>query len=543
MRKVLSLALCAFLLFALCACGGKNDTSSTDSIPAQSEFSSAVPYESKGDDSADPENKENTLGNGADVNAEELVSREGKQNGIDVSKWQGVIDWKKAASGGVDFAMIRIGYRGENGKIYKDDNADYNFQQAEKAGILLGAYFFSTAVNETEAKSEADWVISQLAGYPVSYPIAYDCEGYLSADSRMYGISSERRTAIALAFIKEIKAAGYDGMVYAALSGLKDGSEFSAETLENEGLIWIANYPAVPYPQTNSPAYSGRCDMWQYTNRGSVPGVEGDCDMSVSYFTRTAKKAKNAAKRPSDAEKPEKNSGIYTAVSDTVTAKELVNLREEASTKSRVVGQLKNGDTLPRTATGSNGWSKLKYKGSTVYAITSYLTTDISYKPPVVSEQQPASEFKDVNDKVTAKEETNLRAQPSTDSKIIATIKNGEFYTRTGISSRGWSRINYKGQTVYAVTSLLTDKVNANVSSEESEGDGLKTKFTAVNERVTAKEETNLRTAPSVTDSEIVVTIKKGEYYTRTGISDNGWSRLDYNGQTVYAVSSYLTTE
>ena len=108
MRKVLSLALCAFLLFALCACGGKNDTSSTDSIPAQSEFSSAVPYESKGDDSADPENKENTLGNGADVNAEELVSREGKQNGIDVSKWQGVIDWKKAASGGVDFAMIRI---------------------------------------------------------------------------------------------------------------------------------------------------------------------------------------------------------------------------------------------------------------------------------------------------------------------------------------------------------------------------------------------------------------------------------------------------
>ena len=116
-------------------------------------------------------------------------------------------------------------------------------------------------------------------------------------------------------------------------------------------------------------------------------------------------------------------------------------------------------------------------------------------------------------------------------------LKNGTVLQRTATSNKGWSRLIYDGQTVYAITSYLT----TDLSYKPPVDDGIKTEFQAVNEQVTAKSETNLRTLPSVTDSEVVYTLKNGEYLTRTGISANGWSRLEYNGQNVYAVSSYLT--
>jgi len=108
-----------------------------------------------GDAQIDPENLELTDEIGATVDAEELVAGKDRTNGIDVSKWQGKIDWTKVKQSGIDFAFIRIGYRGENGIIYKDDNADYNIQQAQKADVLVGVYFFSTAISETEAVEEA----------------------------------------------------------------------------------------------------------------------------------------------------------------------------------------------------------------------------------------------------------------------------------------------------------------------------------------------------------------------------------------------------
>ena len=533
-------ALIAAITLVFCGCKGKGDNESSDVSTSFLEISSTVSDVSA--DYTDPQPAEKDTENGAEVNIENLEKKQGKANGIDVSKWQGKIDWRSVKSAGVDFAVIRIGYRAENGKIYKDECADYNIQQANKNGILIGVYFFSTAVSISEAKEEANWVAEAVKSYPISYPVVYDCEGYLDSDSRMYSLTNSQRTDNAMAFLSAIEGCGYDGMFYVAAKELENSLRWDTSRIENNYKVWVAHYPDVTYPNVTNPTYNGKYDMWQYTNKGNVSGIKGHTDMVVSYFTADKAEAKSNASVP-EAVAPVEKDNVYTAVNDTVTAKDTVNLRENASTSANIVATLKNGETLSRTATGKNGWSKLNYNGKTVYAVTSYLTTDLSYKTPT---PEPDDGFKTVNEQVTAKNETNLRSAPKggDSSTVVYTLKNGEVAVRIGISDSGWSKLTYNGQTVYAVTSYLTTDLSYKPTTESettsSGNNGMK--FTEVNEQVTAKEETNLRTLPSTGDgSQIVYTLKNGEYVTRTGVSDSGWSRLIYNGQTVYAVSSYLT--
>ena len=182
-----------------------------------------------GDPSVDPQNmeeQENEVSDKTDesedhVERENKVVETGRSHGIDVSKWQGKIDWKKVKDSGVEFAFIRVGYRGENGVIYRDETADYNIQQAHKQGILVGIYFFSTATSKQEAEEEAKWTLKAIEGYPISYPVVYDCEGYKKSDSRMYGITMEQRTEYALAYLKIISEAGYDPMFYGARNDME----------------------------------------------------------------------------------------------------------------------------------------------------------------------------------------------------------------------------------------------------------------------------------------------------------------------------------
>ncbi len=533
MKRAIALCLSLFIILSFGGCKKGEDVQSTFSDTV-SQISSESEVSSENGDSVDPENIENGRSDGAPVTAEKPIKGDGEQNGIDVSRWQGEIDWGKVAKSGIDFAIIRIGYRGENGVIYKDPYADYNLSAADAAGILTGVYFFSTAKTVAEAIEEADFTLSQIAGYSISYPVVYDCEGYTSPNSRMYGVSAAVRTNAALAFTQRVSTQGYNGFVYASLNDLQDSVYYETERLEANCGIWIAHYPSVTYPKVSHPDYNGEYDMWQYTNRGSVSGVGGNCDLIVSYFTRTKAAPKNPSLRPNDTSAPKEEDKNYKIVSETVTAKDVVNLRSGAGTGNSVVGQLKNGETAKRTAVGTNGWSRLEWNGQTVYAISSYLTTDLSFSPPVSSEPAVQSEFTAASGQLTAKNETNLREKPSVDSAVVAVLKSGDFLERTGVSAKGWTRLNYNGQTVYAVSSLLSETV------QSSEPTAPTPEFEEVSDSVTAKSETNLRTAPSTTDSEVVYTLKNGEYVERTGKSSKGWSRLNYNGQTVYAVTSYL---
>lgn len=534
-KNLLIIILCLILCLAGC---GKGEPEAPD-IPTETPNVNIIAE----DDTVDPENTELESAEGQEIEIQKVERKTGKANGIDVSKWQGKIDWAKVKSGGIDFAIIRIGYRGEDGVIYRDANADYNIQQATAVGLPIGVYFFSTAVSAEEAKAEAAWVREAIAGYKISYPVVYDCEGYNSVGSRMYSLSSTQRTDNALSFLAEIKSAGYEGMFYASKSELQNIASWEVKRIENDYRIWVAHYPENTYPKVENPDYSGKYDMWQYTNRGRVAGVDGNCDLIVSYFVSDTKAAKDTAKTPETAKPPKTQEElIYESVNEQVTAKEVVNLRLGPSTKYDTVGTLKSGDFLTRTGKGTNGWSKLLYNGQSVYAISSYLSTKVIEVPK--KDIVNGAEFTPANDRVTAKNEVNLRTLPTTNSESVGKLLSGTFLKRTAIGTNGWSRLDYNGKIVYAVTSYLTTTAPENnpkppETEEKFTEHGME--FTVVSGNFTAKEETNLRDKPSTTDSTVIYTLKNGEYIEKVAESKSGWSKLIYNGQEVYAVSSFLT--
>ena len=387
--------------------------------------------------------------------------------GIDVARYQGTIDWEQVAAYGVDFAMIRVGRRGmEDGVITADSNALYNLQQAQKHGIRLGAYFFSTAVSEQEAIEEAQWVADFLAPYSVTYPVAYDCEGFADPDSRQYGMNAADRTDVALAFLKAIEKAGYEGMFYGSKNDLE--SQWETARIERDYKIWVARYPHQADPALDRSGYAGEHQMWQYATDGQIPGIRQNVDLNIAYFGYDGIRKPKSNEVPPEAFPDVEALMDFTPVSETVTAKEETNLRSHPSqeAESQVLYTLKNGELANRIAVSDSGWSKLEFEGGIYYAVSSFLTTDLSYQPPTAptgpQTQDNAgfdTEFTEVSDRVTAKELVNLRNIPSVtreDSVVVAQLKNGEVVTRTGINEDvGWSRVEYKGQTLYCVTQYL----------------------------------------------------------------------------------------
>ena len=161
------------------------------------------------------------------VDGDRVKETETQTLGIDVAKYQGAVDWAEVAGAGVEFAMVRVGYRKqENGEITADTNARYNLQEAAKYGIKLGAYFFSTAISEEEAKAEADWVADFLAPYPITYPVAYNCENFEDPESRQYRLSKRERTDNALTFLQQIEKRGYEGMFYASKNEMENDAKW-----------------------------------------------------------------------------------------------------------------------------------------------------------------------------------------------------------------------------------------------------------------------------------------------------------------------------
>lgn len=485
--------------------------------------------------------------------------------GIDVARYQGTIDWQEVSQADVDFAIVRIGYRGmTDGKIKSDPNGRYNLQEAAKAGIPLGVYFFSTAVTEEEAEEEAAWVAEEISGYPITYPVVYDCENFNDPDSRQYELNKSQRTDIALAFLKAIEKKGYEAMFYASKGDMELEKSWEVSRIEKDYKIWVAQYPALPYPETKETSYSGLHHMWQYSMDGSVPGIRQPVDLNIAYFGYDGIEPAHSKKIPETVEVDVEAMLDFEDVSDQVTAKKETNLRNIPSqdTDSEVLRTLVNGEVAQRIAVSSNGWSKLVLDGKIYYAATNYLTSDLAYEAPPEEEYLPSehgiqTQFVAVNQLVTAKKMVNLRKLPSVeheDAVVLDELNNGEIATCVGISDNGWSKLIYKGVTCYAVTSYLTEVTDASAvpdggelatkpTENIAEQIEIQTQFEFVDDKVTAKKAVNLRSLPSVDDPrcKIVAQLDNGVVIRRTGINhDVGWSRVDYNGQPLYCITSYL---
>ena len=488
--------------------------------------------------------------------------------GIDVARYQGTIDWQEVAAADVDFAFVRVGYRGmADGEITPDPNGRYNMQEAAKAGIPLGVYFFSTAVTEEEAREEADWVAEQIAGYPITYPVAYDCENFNDPDSRQYFLNKEQRTDVALAFLKAIEKHGYEGMFYASKVDMELEKSWEVSRISEDYKIWVAQYPALPYPETKETSYSGLHHMWQYSMEGNVPGIRQPVDMNIAYFGYDGIEPPHSKEIPETVEADVEAMLDFEAVSEQVTAKQETNLRNIPSqdTDSLVLRTLVNGEVAQRIAVSKNGWSKLVLDGVTYYAVTNYLTTDLDYAAPPQEEFLPSengiqTQFVAVNQMVTAKNMVNLRKLPSVeheDAVVLDQLENGEIATCVGVSDNGWSKLIYKGVTCYAVSSYLEEVTDPGAAADEGSLETqppketenvaaqieIQTQFEFVDDKVTAKKAVNLRSLPSTEDPRcmVVAQLDNGVVIRRTGINrDLGWSRVDYNGQPLYCITSYL---
>ena len=193
--------------------------------------------------------------------------------GIDVSKWNGNIDWNAVKNSGVSYVIIRCGYRGSTtGALIEDPMFRSNIKGASAAGLKVGVYFFTQAVNEVEAVEEASMVLGLIKGYNISYPVFLDVE---PSNGRGDKIDAGTRTAVCRAFCQTIQNSGYKSGIYANKTWLN--SYVDAPSLASYK-IWLAQYAAAPsYSKT-------KYDMWQYSSKGKVAGISGSVDMNISYM-------------------------------------------------------------------------------------------------------------------------------------------------------------------------------------------------------------------------------------------------------------------
>ena len=264
----LCLCLVSALLLGGCALSQSQPPETTAPVqtthPATEETTAATTVETEATESA-------PLEFGYDGDYLTCLSRQSIL-GIDVSKYQGYIDWQQVKDAGMSFAMIRVGFRGygQAGNMVADDMAETNYWGAKNAGLMVGAYFFSQATTVEEAVEEAKMALELTKDWDMELPIVFDWE-YIGDYARTAEVSDRMLTDCAIAFCEEIKAAGRKPMIYVA-------PWFGKLILEDltEYPQWLALY-------TGRMTYHYHFDRWQYTCTATVPGVTGDCDVNMFF--------------------------------------------------------------------------------------------------------------------------------------------------------------------------------------------------------------------------------------------------------------------
>lgn len=192
-----------------------------------------------------------------------------QKKGIDVSTWQGDIDWKKVKADGIEFAMLRSSFGKENPDKQTDNKFWQNYKNAKAAGMPIGAYHYSYATTVEDAKKEADFFLNIVDGCQFEYPVAFDIED----TSQMY-LGKDRITDIIMTFCERVQAAGYYVSLYTNLDWISNRIDMSRAKAFD---VWLAQW-------SSKPTYNGSFGMWQYTSSGSVSGISGNVDMNIAYY-------------------------------------------------------------------------------------------------------------------------------------------------------------------------------------------------------------------------------------------------------------------
>ena len=275
--------------------------------------------------------------------------------GIDVSSYQGVIDWKKVKESGVSFAMIRVGFRGYgSGEIFEDRYFRRNVQGAIANGINVGIYFFSAAKDSAEAREEAVWIADTIKNYDISFPVAIDIE--IFDEYRLEGVSNAQMTENALVFCRYMESKGYTPMIYSYLKAFNN--RFETPKFGNYR-IWLAQYNDVA-------TYKGKYYMWQYTSDGTVPGITGRVDMNVAYFSVTNDITKKSEVTGTDGSSSLEEVSFYDADQE-ITINKNKELRATPYTNApNRVGTIEAGTNVLLKGI-SDQFIKIEYDGNILY--------------------------------------------------------------------------------------------------------------------------------------------------------------------------------
>ena len=277
MKHLLAVALCAALLLALAGCRfhinvPETETETTDSPAYVTDiYGKDVPvFEDVALSSLDPTRFRKT-DNGRMTYDDENFN---VYTGIDVSRFQGDVDWDAVKADGVDFVMLRIGGRayGTEGELYEDTKFPENYAGARAAGLQVGVYFFSQAVTIEEAAQEAAYTLGLLDGAALDLPVAFDWEHVSDAAARTAAMEGAQITSFAKAYCDAITAAGYQAVIYFN----REHGYFNYELSQiTDYHFWYAEYADLP-------SFIYDYKMWQYTEEGKVNGIEGNVDLNIA---------------------------------------------------------------------------------------------------------------------------------------------------------------------------------------------------------------------------------------------------------------------
>ena len=200
----------------------------------------------------------------------------GFSTGIDVSSFQGNIDWEKVAADGIEFAIIRVGLRGYGaaGSIHIDDNAEKNIKGANAAGLSVGVYFYSQAISVEEAIEEADFVLDIIKKHKITAPVVFDWENEPDINMRTDNLDGTTLTDCAVAFCERIRGAGYMPAVYFNLTDAYQRYDLSRI---KDYTLWYAQH------RGTSPEFYYNYNIWQYSDSGKVNGIKGNVDLNISF--------------------------------------------------------------------------------------------------------------------------------------------------------------------------------------------------------------------------------------------------------------------
>ena len=233
---------------------------------------------------------------------EKEITVSGSIRGIDVSAHQEWIDWDSVKASGIEFAMIRVGYRGwGSGTIIEDKYFERNIREAKRVGLKVGVYFYSGAINTSEAIEEAQFVINKVRNYSLDYPVAFDFEDFENTESRYYKLDKNQRTDISIAFLDMVKRYGYTPMMYGNPNYFNNERYFDTSRLVTQYKVWLAHYYWADSARNQysdfvnflasgkKTGYSyegkqGTIDMWQFSSEGIISGINGRVDLNISYF-------------------------------------------------------------------------------------------------------------------------------------------------------------------------------------------------------------------------------------------------------------------